>query len=354
MRNLTTTRRMPNAYFCVITSLMLLFAQGAFAQAGGLDADSAKLTGERPNAGGTPTEIKIGLFVFDVDSIDDANQTFNADLFLTASWNDSRLALPKRKRDGLIRQVSLQDIWTPRGLIVNERGLNRVLPQVAEIDDLGNVLLQQRVIGSLALDLNFQEFPFDTQYLPIEIVSYAHNTNELTLTVNEKLSGSDGYFTVEGWELTLMEPKVSEFRMTEERSAKPRVVFLIGAVRDSGYYLLTLFLPMALIILMSWSVFWLQPDIIPARIGISTASIFSFVAFGFTIRSRLPEVSYMTRADLYVTGCTLMVFLALAVAIAGSRLANAERMDEALRLSAIGRWAYLLLFALVVILTIAY
>jgi hypothetical protein len=56
----------------------------------------------------------------------------------------------------------------------------------------------------------------------------------------------------------------------------------------------------------------------------------------------------MTLADIFVIGCTLMVFLALGVAVIGSRLANADRMDHALRLNAIARWAYVGLFCLVI------
>jgi len=43
----------------------------------------------------------------------------------------------------------------------------------------------------------------------------------------------------------------------------------------------------------------------------------------------------------------LMVFLALGVAVLGSRMARAGRMDEALRLNAVARWAYVALFGLV-------
>ena len=92
---------------------------------------------------------------------------------------------------------------------------------------------------------------------------------------------------------------------------------------------------------------WLQPDIVPARIGISTASIFSLLALGFSIRLRLPAVSYMTRADIFVIGCTLLVFVALGVAVIGSRWASSDRMEQALRLNAIARWAYVGLFGLV-------
>jgi hypothetical protein len=108
-----------------------------------------------------------------------------------------------------------------------------------------------------------------------------------------------------------------------------------------------MFLPMSLIVFMSWTVFWLQPDIVPARIGISTASIFSLLALGFSMRLSLPAVSYMTRADIFVIGCTLLVFVALGVAVIGSRWASADRMEQALRLNAIARWTYVGLFGLI-------
>ena len=55
----------------------------------------------------------------------------------------------------------------------------------------------------------------------------------------------------------------------------------------------------------------------------------------------------MTRAAQFVIGCTLLIFVALGVAVTGSRWANSDRMEQALRLNAVARWAYVGLFALV-------
>ncbi len=44
-----------------------------------------------------------------------------------------------------------------------------------------------------------------------------------------------------------------------------------------------------------------------------------------------------------------MVFLALAVAVIGSRWAKAEKMGQALRINRIARWIYVGLFGLVVV-----
>ncbi len=104
---------------------------------------------------------------------------------------------------------------------------------------------------------------------------------------------------------------------------------------------------MTLIIFMAWTVFWLQPNIVPPRIAISTASIFSLIALGVSIRLGLPKVSYTTTADVFVLGCTLMVFVALGVAVIGSRWASADKMERALKLNAVARWVYMLLFFLV-------
>jgi len=113
-----------------------------------------------------------------------------------------------------------------------------------------------------------------------------------------------------------------------------------------------MFLPMSLIVFMSWTAFWIQPNIVPPRIAISTASIFSLIAFGFSVRLSLPRVSYLTRADIFVIGCTLLVFLALGAAVVGSRWASADKMEQAVRLNAAIRWIYVGLFVVVVTSTV--
>jgi hypothetical protein len=232
-------------------------------------------------------------------------------------------------------------------LIVNDRGLSLQLPRVANVDALGNVQYRQRLSGELAADLNFKEFPFDIQRLPIDFVSYQYQPDELLFASNARIAGDAESFSAEGWRFRILEPELGEFRVPSSEVARPRLTHFIEAQRNGHYYMLTMFLPMSLIVFMAWTAFWLQPNIVPPRIAISTASIFSLLALGFTIRLSLPRVSYITRADEFVIGCTLLVFLALGVAVIGSRWAGADRMEQALRLNAVARWAYVGLFLLV-------
>jgi hypothetical protein len=326
--------------------IVTLFSTAAAAQ--GPESIDLRPVGERPTPSGEATLVTFGIFIFDIDEIDDVNQRFSVDMFILIAWHDPRLALPEGERVGRNRLLPLDEIWSPRGLIVNDRGLNRQLPRTATVTDLGNVVFRQRLSGELAVALELNEFPFDKQRLPIDFVSYEYSPDELRFSVNTDLRGDAGAFSAAGWRMKIVEPEYGEFTVPAVGVVRPRFTYYIEAQRNSQYYLLTMFLPMSLIVFMSWTVFWLQPDIVPARIGISTASIFSLLALGFSIRLGLPAVSYMTRADLFVIGCTLLVFVALGVAVIGSRWASADRMEQALRLNAVARWAYVGLFGLVV------
>ena len=216
-----------------------------------------------------------------------------------------------------------------------------------EVDDLGNMKYQNRLSGELKVDLEFQQFPFDVQRLPIDIVSYEYSTDEMQFSPDSAIVSQADTFSIEGWQLKLLEPIVDVFVVPADRTKLPRLTYIIEAKRDSEYYVLTMLVPMSLIIFMAWTVFWLQPNIVPPRISIATASIFSLIALGVSIRLGLPKVSYLTMADFFVLGCTLMVFIALGVAVIGSRWASSDRMEQALKLNAIARWVYMLLFVVV-------
>ena len=323
----------------------------AFAQ-GQSEPTAAQLIGERPGEGGPPTEVSLGVFVMDINEIDDVSQRFNVDMFVTAIWLDPRLALPEEQRSGQIRTIPLDEIWTPRGLVVNDRGLTPHLALSASVDATGNVIYRQRFSGELAADLTFSDFPYDSQRLPIDIVSYQYSPEELRITTLPGTRANIDSFSAEGWKFRSFGSEVGVFELPETGVTLPHLRVFVDADRDGRYYVLTMFLPMSLIVFMAWTAFWIQPNVVPPRIAISTGSIFSLIALGFSIRLSLPRVSYVTRADIFLLGCMFLVFIALGIAVIGSRWAGADKLEQAVRLNAATRWIYLLLFGLVGAITV--
>jgi hypothetical protein len=125
------------------------------------------------------------------------------------------------------------------------------------------------------------------------------------------------------------------------------IEFKIAAERDVGYFLWVMYVPLAFIVFMAWMVFWIDPTLIPSQIAISTASIFSMIAFRFTMRLGLPAVSYMTRMDKFVLGCTVLVFLALGQAVMTGRLAKQGHDELARALDRWLRWVYVAAFVVI-------
>jgi hypothetical protein len=329
-------------------SRLFLFALLSVAvPAAGAEPSESLMLGERPSRNDEPTVVEVGVFVIDIDEIDDVNQRFNVDMFIVARWEDPRLALPQAERMGQVRFMLIDEVWTPRILFLNQRGLTSHLREGVEVDDLGNVAIKNRLTGEFKVDLQFQEFPFDVQRLPIDMVSYEYTTDEMQFSPDSTIISHADRFSIEGWQLKQLEPELDVFVSPGDSAKLPRLTYVIEAKRHSDYYVLTMLVPMSLIIFMAWTVFWLQPNIVPPRIAISTASIFSLLALGVSIRLGLPKVSYLTKADIFGLGCTLMVFIALGVAVIGSRWASSDRMEQALKANTIARWVYMLLFVVV-------
>ena len=102
-------------------------ALGASAQSLPADVDT---TGTRPSEGGAPDEITVRLGVLDIAEIDDREQVFTVDLFIEVQWRDPRLAVGGNAGAEL-RTLPLDEIWNPRLLVINSRGLDLLLPETA-------------------------------------------------------------------------------------------------------------------------------------------------------------------------------------------------------------------------------
>ncbi|MEJ2180136.1 MAG: hypothetical protein P8Y28_06760 [Gammaproteobacteria bacterium] len=119
----------------------------------------------------------------------------------------------------------------------------------------------------------------------------------------------------------------------------------IALERKAEYYLWKFVVPLCFIILMAGSVFWLDPTNFAPQIGISTASVFTLVAFLLGLRQSLPQVAYLTRMDVFILSATILVFVSFAEVVFVSRLAHKDRADLARRIDFHARWIYLLVFA---------
>jgi hypothetical protein len=137
----------------------------------------SKLELERPTVWGEPTEIRVLVYVIDVDEIDSANQTFSASVYVEARWDVPAL---RHKGPGPLYR-SLGDVWNPRLTIVNLQQEWRSFPEAVEISPDGEVIYRQEVWGRVSQPLNLRNFPFDRQLLKIQLAAVGSNENDVKI-----------------------------------------------------------------------------------------------------------------------------------------------------------------------------
>lgn len=329
--------------------LLLSFATaGAAAAAQGADCEvPPELTLARPDPEGVPTEITVGSYLVDLFKVNDAEQTFSADLFFVMAWRDERL-LNVEGRSLAGCRVPLESVWAPRVWVINERQLSRSLEDYVIIGLDGVVQYQQRFQGEFTNRLDLRDFPMDRQTLAMQIVLGRIGMDEVTF-VRDEVTGTSGEYSVADWSVEGGSVDYEPYRLATLDVDIPQVTYRVEVRRNRAYYAQKVFLPLILIVCMSWAVFWIDPKLVPPQVGISTSAVLTLIAFLFSLAYTLPRLSYLTRADRFVMGATVLVFFAFGEALLSTGLAGRGREETALRIDRLSRLVFPTVFALILL-----
>ncbi len=80
--------------------------------------------------------------------------------------------------------------------------------------------------------------------------------------------------------------------------------------RQSTIYLLTVFIPCSMFMMLSWISFWLGPSV-PARLSLTLTLLLTITTQIQGANQNLPQVSYIKAMDVWTGFCTIMGALAI-------------------------------------------
>lgn len=306
---------------------------------------SAKVDFSRPAPEQGPTRVTLLVYILDVTEVHSAEQSFTANVFLEARWQDENLAHPG---PAPVRK-DLEAVWNPRLQIVNRRNLTSTFPHQVEIGPKGDVVYRQRFWGDFSQRLDLRDFPMDRQVYTIQIVAAGYTTDEVELVPDKEVTyGIEKVISLPDWEVEEWNAETVSVRsLRDTRGMLNLAEFSFTAKRKTGYYLYKIIIPLILIVAMSWVVFWIDPKEGGIQIGVSMTAMLTLIAYRFAVGADLPKVSYMTRMDQFLFGATVLVFATLLEVIVTSTLARGERLELARRIDRWARVLFPLLFALV-------
>ncbi len=309
-----------------------------------LNASADEFPNSRPNENNEPTKVMVSLYVIDIEHIDNKNQSFTADVVVRLKWKDERLA-------GTKEPISLNSIWNPNIHIYNLRKLETHFPKVVTVSSDGWVQYTQRYYTTLSSPLDFTEFPFDQQKLPISLLAFGFTPDQVEM-VFETAGGSEK-FSISDWQIEAVGATVSNLRANmfndgSEEIVRPKLDYVFSAHRYIQYYWWKVLAPLMLILFLSWAVFWIDPSQVAAQIGVSGTSILTLIAFLFRLENILPPVSYLTHIDHFIFTTLIMVFFSYMEALVSTTFALKGKKVFAQRLDMVFRIGYPIIFVVII------
>ncbi|KAJ3325180.1 hypothetical protein HDV06_004970 [Boothiomyces sp. JEL0866] len=271
----------------------------------------------RPGAFGDPTQVQAQFRLNRLFDVDPKTNVFAMDLFLRLRWNDPRLTFPEPLQNEALR-IDPSLIWTPDIYFYNEATQSVPLDQTLKISNDGTVFWSRHYLMYLATGFDLHEFPFDSQKLPIQLVSYSNNQQTLRLNWYND-SGGAAYpdpivnhtFSSVLWNLNTVNTSLTNIIFRDGQPQYDFLTYSLYVARDPSVYILKYILPLFFIALCSTLTYWIDPTAVPARVGFGVSLLLASITLNFVVSADLPHVNYPTKLDTYIAIIFLFVFVSM-------------------------------------------
>ncbi|KAM8800026.1 glycine receptor subunit alpha-4-like [Eudromia elegans] len=271
----------------------------------------------RPNFKGPPVNVTCNIFINSFGSVTETTMDYRVNVFLRQQWNDPRLAYREYPDDSLDLDPSMLDsIWKPDLFFANEKGASfhevTTDNKLLRIFKNGNVLYSIRLTLILSCPMDLKNFPMDIQTCTMQLESFGYTMNDL---IFEWLEEQEAVQVAEGLTLPqfiLREEKDLGYCTKHYNTGQFTCIEVkFHLERQMGYYLIQMYIPSLLIVILSWVSFWINMEAAPARVGLGITTVLTMTTQSAGSRASLPKVSYVKAIDIWMAVCLLFVFAAL-------------------------------------------
>ncbi|EFO86636.1 CRE-UNC-49 protein [Caenorhabditis remanei] len=274
----------------------------------------------RPRYGEKPVDVGITIHVSSISAVSEVDMDFTLDFYMRQTWQDPRLAFGSldlglsKEIDSLTVGVDYLDkLWKPDTFFPNEKKsffhLATTHNSFLRIDSDGTVYTSQRLTVTATCPMDLKLFPMDSQHCKLEIESYGYSILDIVYVSHEKKSVS-----TESYELpqfVLQSIKVVNQTQKLSSGEYSRLCWFFLFKRNIGFYIIQIYLPSVLIVVISWVSFWLSRDATPARVALGVTTVLTMTTLMTMTNSSMPKVSYVKSIDIFLGVCFMMVFCSL-------------------------------------------
>lgn len=231
-----------------------------------------------------PERVTVGLQLRNVEAINLEENAYHASFVLWVKWTGDADATKS------LRFVNLLEAWA--------LSLNPVFDEPLTLPDGRHY---QRFVGEGRFFHKFElgSFPLDAQDVVLELEDVRRGSNEVVLELDDDSAVVEG-LKVPGWivgktlrEVTTVAAKLG----LPSESAHSRVQFGVTLERPRRVFFVTMFPPIALVLMCCWFVFFLRPIHVEARVGTVITALLTIVFLQLAFTDDLPYLGNTVLLD---------------------------------------------------------
>jgi len=293
-----------------------------------------------------PIQVGVGIHMDQITEVNQRAENFGVVGDLALAWTDPAFAFNPDACKCAIKVfdsgqfekfVAENHLRWPRFIFFNQQGKRWTQGEVFHVYPDGKVTYYERFSATLqAPDFNFRRFPLDTQqfFIRLQCLNPEEDYQFIDLP---RLSGIGKQLGEEEWYVTKHDKSTSSVVIDEDTLAS-QFSFGFLCQRHLSYYIFRIFVPLLLIVAVSWVAFFLKDY--AKRVDISGANLLVFIAFNFTIGSDLPRLGYLTLLDTMLIVAFVVTTLTVICNVVLKRLDAAGKTDLTERIDTYILWGY--------------
>lgn len=310
-----------------------------------------------------PVVVSARFDLNDVNEIAEETETFQFTGVLTLQWRDSRQAfdpaiagVDEKVFQGAYQFDELSTGWYPQVVLVNQSGAYEKTAVVLRIKPDGTSTLVETVSATAETQLNMRRFPFDGHRLEAMFVVLGFDRNEVQLQTNPgTVTNLAGEIRIPQWAVTSAEASIQEraIPFAGPMGVSSAFIVAIDVKRNSFYTTRLVVIPLIVIVLLSFSVFWMDRASLGDRTSVSFIGILTGVSYQIMVSGALPHISYATWMHGFLNLSFLTMCLTVVVNLVVGTLDKRGQMALGDRVDRMCRWVFpLTYFGLLVVMLV--
>lgn len=263
-----------------------------------------------------PTEVRLGIYVNSFHSISEQTMDYSVSMYLRQEWRDPRLSfepLPNKIVQFRLGEGSWTKIWIPDTFFRNEKRANfhevTVENRLLRLNATGHLWYVTKISATLSCPMKLQKYPLDTQKCPMMFESFGYTMD--TMYFSWLGNAVDVDKDLEMPQFSLVDQQKHDCSQNYTAGAFPCLSIEFVLHREIGFFIIQVYVPSMLIVILSWVSFWINIDASPARVSLGLLTVLATTTMSGGARESLPRVSYIKAIDVWMIVCLVFVFASL-------------------------------------------